>query len=160
MLKEGESLSNEQIPTPERDSTNALDYSFSGWDQDLSVITRSITVRPYYEAFLRDYTVKYYDEKGNLIETRIRSYGSVIEQDVKAPEKKSSFFFSYTFVRWGEKGQLVTGDTDVKPVYSKKLTGVGVATIIFAIILVGVGISVVYIGGKNKKRTKRRINPD
>ncbi len=156
MLKEGETLDQSLVPTVEKASTQVHDYIFNGWNKSLDNITRSMTLRPNFDDPLRNYTVTYVDENGNTIEERTRSFGSSIEQDVKAPEKKSSLFFSYKFTRWGKKGQIVLGNTIVKAEYKKSLTGFGIAFFVFlAVMIVGVGGTLIF--SKKNKKVKRKI---
>ncbi len=154
-LKRGESLSAANIPTPSRASTVALNYAFAGWDKDIESIERSTSVFATYTSTLREYTVHYVDEAGNSIADKVLTYGSDIDQDVEAPQKAGNFFVSYKFVRWGKKGQLVTGEITIKPEYTGKISGGAIALIAFAA-LVTLAVVIGLILSK-KHKVKRRF---
>lgn len=133
-LKEGESAT---APTSvSRDSDVAYHYTFSGWDKDFTSVHGNLTINALYERTLREYTVTFLDALGNEIEVKTLKYGTVIDGLVTPPKKDGNFFVNYEFVRWGEKGQTVSGDMTVKPVYRMKLTTASsLILIVIAIIL-------------------------
>lgn len=138
-VKEGEEITLPDI-TPTRESTAAYDFTFIGWSDSLSDISRNMTVYAEYSQTIRSYEITYVDEDGNVLETMILEYGSPVNQDVEAPEKQGNFFLSYEFAYWGEEGQTVTGEMTVKPVYKTSLTGVGIAIVFVLAIVVFGGI--------------------
>lgn len=134
-LEQGQtSLSIEQTPMPEREPTLQYEYVFTGWDKDLNNITQSISVYAEYTTKVREYTVTYLDEKGNVIETKKLAFGSSVNQELAIPKKNGNLLFEYDFLRWGELGQTVTGDLILKPVYKRSLTFVGKVAIVSVVV--------------------------
>lgn len=129
----------------ELESSVQYDYTFVGWDNDLSEINRNIRVNAVYDKKLREYKVTYLDENGEQIVALNLEYGEYVNnQNVKAPEKKGSLFYKYEFKYFGEEYQTVTGEIQVSAVYDKKLTklsqGLIVAVLftLFCVIVVAV----------------------
>ena len=89
---------------------------------------------------MRKYEITYVDEKGKVIDKLTLYYGTMVNQGIEAPEKKGNFFMEYTFLRWGEEGQVVTGEMKIAPVYKSSLTGIGTAIVFFVAIIVFAGI--------------------
>jgi len=146
--KDQTSLSQDQTPVPERIATSQYEYVFAGWNRELTNIKQSISVYAEYTTKVRSYDVSYLDEKGNVIEVRNLSYGSTVNQNVEAPEKKSSFLFDYEFLRWGETGQTVTGEMKLKPVYKMQLSSAGKIILVSVVLFMAL---MVYISNKKKK---------
>ncbi|MBR2909157.1 MAG: M4 family metallopeptidase [Clostridia bacterium] len=138
-IKEGETAT---LPTetPTRESTPAYEYVFTGWSESVDGVTRSMTVYAEFDEILRKYEITYVDEKGNVVDKLTLYYGTMVNQGIEAPEKKGNFFMDYTFLRWGEDGQVVTGEMKIAPVYKSSLTGIGTAIVFFVAIIVFAGI--------------------
>ena len=141
-MKEGESAS---LPTenPTRASTPAYEYVFIGWSESVEGVTRSKTVYAEYDEILRKYEITYVDENGNVVKKMTLHYGTMVNQNIEAPTKEGNFFLKYSFVRWGEDGQTVTGEMKIAPVYKTSLTKVGTAIVFFGALIVFAGIVVI-----------------
>ena len=152
-VKEGESVEPPE-QTPTKNSTVQYDYIFDGWDsQEYESVDKNLNINAVFRAVLRSYTIEYVDNDGNVIDTRVLKYGDMINQNVKAPEKKGNFFIKYSFVRWGSEGQEVRGDASVKPTYKIVLTSAGSALVTIALI-VGFIVLIACISKKTKVRAK------
>jgi len=142
------SILEKYTPHPTKMSNTQYQYGFTGWSQTLENITQSMTVFAEYSIKTMQYEVNYYDEDGNLLSTVILDFGESVNQEIEAPEKKSGFLFEYEFIRWGEEGQTVTGDMNIKPVYRMSLTTAGKAILISVALLIGF----LFYYGYNKKK--------
>lgn len=147
IVRDGESIT---LPaqTPSGYSTVQYNYTFAGWSNDLTNIDRNMTVYAEYDAEIRSYIVTYVDRDGNIINQLTLEYGSSVNQDIEAPQKESSFFLKYEFLRWGKEGQTVSGNVQVSPIYKASLTGSSVAIVFFLGIMIFAGI--VTIASKKK----------
>ena len=121
---------------------------FTGWSKSLTNITQSISVYAEYKKEVRSYDITYLDEQGNVVEVRNLKFGSSVNQDVLAPEKESNILLNYEFLRWGEKGQTVTGELELTPVYKISLSFSGKIIVVAVIIFI---LSLCYISHKKKK---------
>lgn len=121
VVKNGETIT---VPeNVELESSVQYDYTFVGWDRDLSDINRNMRVNAVYDSKLRSYKVSYLNEKGEEIKTLELEYGSYVNnQNVEAPKKKGNLIYKYEFKHFGEEYQTVTGEIQVSAVYEKKLT--------------------------------------
>ena len=81
---------------PTKDSSIVYDYTFSGWNPELSVITEDKTYIAKFSETLRKYEVKFVDEDGlTVLSTKEYEYGSTPVFDGSYPEKAD-----YEFVGW------------------------------------------------------------
>jgi len=142
------SLTMEETPVPNRISTGQYEYVFKGWDKSLESITQSINVYAEYETVVKSYTITYVDEKGNIIETKTLKFGASVNQNIEAPKKENDLLFEYEFLRWGEKGQTVTGDMKITPTYKKSFSNVGKFIIVSAGVIT---VTMLYLLNKKQK---------
>ncbi|MBO5828720.1 MAG: hypothetical protein J6R59_09745 [Paludibacteraceae bacterium] len=94
------------ISTPTKDSTIQYNYTFAGWDSDLTNIVADRIITATYTESLREYTVKYV-VMGDTVKTGNGLYGDNIIYDGKIPvytaEEPYAF---YLFNRWDKSGFL------------------------------------------------------
>lgn len=147
VVKAGETISAPQDPV--RQSTAQYDYEFIGWDTDFTTIDRNMKINAKYKANLRSYEVSFVDEQGEIVQTKNLAYGSSVNQNIDAPEKKGNLFYTYQFVRWGDINQTVTGEMQVSPVYQLKLSKLSIGLITIAVFVAFVLI-VVFVNKKSK----------
>lgn len=62
---------------PVKESTVQYSYSFKGWKGDLENVTEDITVTPEFEETLRQYSVSFYLESGELYKEETLPYGAL-----------------------------------------------------------------------------------
>lgn len=72
------------IPTPTKESTIKLDYTFKGWDGSLTGIFADRTIKAVYNSKVREYTVKYVS-KGLTLQESTGQYGSYIKYEGDTP---------------------------------------------------------------------------
>ena len=97
-------------------------YTFDHWDCDLSDLTQAFyTATPVYNAELRVFEVKYYDQ-GKLIYTEKVKYGESANSDRVKPERKpSTAQYDYTFAGWDGVATNVTSDVNLNAKYQESL---------------------------------------
>ena len=107
------------IPVPTKESTVSTDYTYAGWDTDLSslVIREAVTVTAVYTESTREYTIKYVSNGVTLQETTA-AYGTNVIYEGSVPtytaEEASEHF--YLFNRWDKSG-FIDGDKTVNAVF-------------------------------------------
>ncbi|MDE7079032.1 MAG: leucine-rich repeat protein [Clostridia bacterium] len=97
-------------------------YTFDHWNCDLSDLTQAFyTATPVYNAELRVFEVKYYDQ-GNLIYTEKVKYGEDANSDRVKPETKpSTAQYDFKFAGWDGVATNVTSDVNLNAMYQKSL---------------------------------------
>lgn len=93
---------------PQKASTAQYDFIFTGWEGEFGAVTQDLTVRPLYEARLRQYTVTL-ESRGEQLEQTEYGYGE--QPALSAPEGEgfAGWYFDEAFTRPAE-GFTVTGD--------------------------------------------------
>ena len=89
--------------------SNKEGYKFIGWDKDLTNVKSDLEVYPVYEVMT--YTVKYFDEAGNIISTETVKHGENAAYN-EIPEKTG-----YKFIGWDKSLTNILSDLEVYPVY-------------------------------------------
>lgn len=109
------------LVTPTKESTVSTDYTFAGWDMDLSAvgIREPKTVTATYTESIREYTVKYVS-KGTIMQSTVAPYGTNVVYDGEIPtytlEEGIGSERFYLFDRWDKSG-LVDGDKTITAVF-------------------------------------------
>ena len=85
-------------------------YTFTGWDKDITSITKDITVQAQYT--INVYTVTFLDENNAVLETQQVTY----KEAATAPAYSK---IGYTYV-WDKDFSSITGDLEVKVVLTPK----------------------------------------
>lgn len=99
--------------TPNKESTTMLNYTFSCWDTDFSVVTENLVVRPVFTGTIREFTVKFIDMYGEVIDSQRVKYGEdAVEPEVPEVE-------GYKFVGWNGSNVFITDHTTITALYEK-----------------------------------------
>ena len=102
------------IATPIKESTISTDYTFNGWDTDISVlqIFTAKTITATYVETTRKYTIKYVS-KNTILQTSTGFYGEniVYTGDIPTYTLEENGYKYYLFNRWDKSGFL-DGDFD------------------------------------------------
>ena len=86
-------------------------YDFVGWDQQIEYTKKDIVIKANYQ--IKKFTVKFFDELGNLLETKTVSYNQSI--DYQYTFNKEGYFF----VKWDQNLNNIKSNLEVKPVFSE-----------------------------------------
>lgn len=105
------------ISTPIKESTVQYDYTFAGWDTELTAIFSNTTITATYTESVRQYTVKYVS-KGTTVQTTTAEYGTFVyyEGDIPSYVAEESAYKYYLFTGWDRSG-FVDGDKIINAVY-------------------------------------------
>ena len=104
--------------TPERKASAQYSYTFTGWDKALEPITERTEYRAQFEATVNEYTVKFVNYDGTVLQEEVLPYGSEVQYKEADPVKPTDTHV-YTFNGWNKKISSVTGDATYTAVYSK-----------------------------------------
>ena len=106
-------------------SDSKYTYTFESWECDLSDLTQAYYFAyPKYTADLREFTVRYYDQDGNLIRDRDKvKYGEDVDTSKVIPSKTNytDGKYEYKFTGWDGKWENVTSDVNLTAHYEKSL---------------------------------------
>lgn len=100
--------------TPVRESDVMYDYSFSGWDPALGIITKDVVYRPLFSRVLRSYTIRFVNEDDSLLKEYSVPYGTLPVYDGEIPQKAPTRSEEYTFAGWDKTVSECSGDATYK----------------------------------------------
>lgn len=105
------------IPTPTKESTIKLDYTFKGWDGSLTGIFADRTIKAVYNSKVREYTVKYVS-KGLTLQESTGQYGSYIKYEGDTPTYTAEeSAYKYNLFKGWDKSGFVDGNKTINAVY-------------------------------------------
>lgn len=110
VVKEVEVKQGEQISAPFVESIEGME--FTNWDKDFTNINNDMEINAVFEK--NKFDVNFYDNNGNLVETKEVEYGDSVE----GPELED--IEGYEFIGWDVELSSITGPTDVNPIYQEK----------------------------------------
>ena len=106
---------NNPITIPTKESTISTDFTFIGWDTDISTlqIFTATTIMAVYSEKVRSYTIKYVSKGGITVQESVGLYGTNIlySGDIPTYTLEEGGFTYYLFNRWDKSGFL-DGDFD------------------------------------------------
>ena len=105
------------IPSnPVRESDETYNYTFAGWDKEVTSVKGNVDYKAVYEPSYIDYTVRFLNEDGSVITEATYHYGEdvVVPAD---PVKAADETYNYTFAGWDKEVTSVKGNVDYKAVY-------------------------------------------
>ena len=110
------------IPSnPVRESDETYNYTFAGWDKEISTEAVSdVVYKAVYEPSYIDYTVRFLNEDGSVITEATYHYGDdvVIPAD---PVKAADETYTYTFAGWDKEVTSVKENVDYTATYTERL---------------------------------------
>ncbi len=93
------------------------DYTFTGWDPEITTVTGDATYKAIYEAVTKSYTITWQDDTGKTIDTTAVEYGEMPAHGNLVKEADQQY--TYTFDRWDPAISTVTKDATYKAVFRK-----------------------------------------
>ena len=84
---------------PIKASDNEFNYTFLGWDKEVTTVTGDVTYKATYSTSLRKYTITYNTNGGNLIESELLEYNALITAKPKLDEK--------SFIGWFDESLTI-----------------------------------------------------
>ena len=93
---------------PAKESTDAFDYTFTGWSPAIVSVSGDATYTAQFDAAKRSYTITWVNDDGTVIDTTTVEYGAVPTHAdaVKSADAQNT----YTFTGWTPTVAAVTGD--------------------------------------------------
>lgn len=105
--------------TPTKESSIQYDYTFAGWDGNLTNVFSDRTITATYSESLRSYTIKYVS-KGTVMQASTGLYGENVPYTGITPTYtlEESGYVYYLFNRWDKSG-FVDGDKTVNAIFDR-----------------------------------------
>ena len=103
---------------PEKEATAEYTYTFTGWDNDATVLTDNIVFKATYSKVKNQYTYKFLNEDGTVLKEETVDYGTmpVAPSD---PVKEATSEFEYEFIGWDKTISKVTGNVEYTAKYKE-----------------------------------------
>lgn len=108
-----------QVPVVTKDSTVKYDYTFAGWNKDISFVMSDMEVYSTYTSAIRKYSVKFMNGNELWAEYSVE-YGteSPMPED---PTKQSTAEYDFVFLGWIGNTKFIEGDTIIEANYRNDL---------------------------------------
>lgn len=107
--------------TPSKASDAQYDYTWTGWDKGLSMVTEDVTYTAVYDKAVKSYTITFMAEDGKtVLSTQLVAYGSVPVYQGEKPTKEGNAEFSYEFTGWTPELAEVTKDSTYTAAFTEK----------------------------------------
>lgn len=105
--------------TPTKESSIQYDYTFAGWDGNLTNVFSDRTITATYSESLRSYTIKYVS-KGTVMQASTGLYGENVPYTGITPTYtlEESGYVYYLFNRWDKSG-FIDGDKTVNAIFDR-----------------------------------------
>lgn len=108
---------------PKKLSDGKNDYTFVGWDKELSPVTGSVTYTAVFNATPCKYTITWANYDGTILEIdNDVLYGVVPEYNGNTPKKSADPDCSYIFSSWSPSVAAVSGDMTYTAQFKKQFT--------------------------------------
>ena len=117
----GDAVTAPDTPTREADST--YQYTFTGWDKEITAVTGNVTYTAQYESAYRQYSVKFLDHDGTVLSEKTDyKYGDSVVVPV-SPTRDATVEITYSFAGWSPDIQAtVMGDAVYTATYAENAT--------------------------------------
>ena len=107
---------------PSKPSTEKFVYTFKGWDKPLTKILLDTVFTAQYEESLKQFTIKWVDEDGTILETDDKvTYGTIPTYDGELPSKIEDGL-NYKFSGWDKEIEEATKDMIYTAQYKLDIT--------------------------------------
>ena len=126
---DGTKLAEEELPygsvpayngaEPTKAQTAQYTYTFAGWDKAITAITADVTYTATYTSTLRNYTVKWLNYDGAVLEQDTVPYGTTPIYDGTTPTRPETDACTYVFKGWNKTITTVTGNTNYTATYNE-----------------------------------------
>ena len=102
---------------PVKAADETYNYTFAGWDKEVTSVKGNTDYKAVYESSYIDYTVRFLNEDGSVITETNYHYGDDVAVPAD-PAKAADETYTYTFAGWDKEVTSVKGNTDYTAVYT------------------------------------------
>lgn len=125
ILQEGEmswgsTASYQHMANPTKKPTAQFTYTFAGWDNTETLVTKDITYTATYTYTVNKYKITFANEDGTVLQTGEIEYGKFPVYEKDTPTKAATVQETFTFAGWDKEISKVTGETVYTATYTSK----------------------------------------
>jgi hypothetical protein len=107
--------------TPTKAGTESLDYTFTGWDKELTNILADTVITAQFESAPKTLYVSFKNDDGTLLKTETVKYGEAVAYTGATPTKERTAQYTYSFAGWDKTLSNITVDCERWATYSEKV---------------------------------------
>ena len=96
---------------PTKATTAQYTFTFAGWDKTIAKVTGTATYKATYTSTVNEYTIKFVNENGKVLQSGKVAYGETPVYTGAEPTKAADAQYTYKFAGWDKTITTVTGDT-------------------------------------------------
>ncbi len=108
-------------PTPTKDSTDAVVYTFNGWTPELAPATEDAFYIATYSESVRQYTIRFLNWDDEELQSSLVDFGELPVYTGETPVKPSDNEYMYVFNGWSPEIIAVSGNADYTAQFSATL---------------------------------------
>ena len=104
--------------TPAKAATAQYTYEFAGWTPTVTTVSGSATYTATYNKSVRQYTIRFVNEDGTVLQSKSTDYGVTPAYEGDIPSKTETAQYTYAFSKWSPDIVAVTEDATYTAVYT------------------------------------------
>ena len=105
---------------PVKAADETYNYTFAGWDKEVTSVKGNTDYKAVYESSYIDYTVRFLNEDGSVITEATYHYGDDVAVPAD-PVKAADETYTYTFAGWDKEVTSVKENVDYTATYTERL---------------------------------------
>ena len=105
---------------PVKAADETYNYTFAGWDKEVTSVKGNTDYKAVYESSYIDYTVRFLNEDGSVITEATYHYGDDVVVPAN-PAKETDEKYTYTFAGWDKEVTSVKENVDYTATYTERL---------------------------------------
>ncbi len=116
----GTTASGIEVPAaPEKEADAQYTYTFKEWYPAIATVTGDATYKATYSSTVNEYTIKFVDEDGTVLQSSKVAYGELPSYTEETPTKAATAQYTYTFAGWTPAIAKVTDDAIYTATYKE-----------------------------------------